>query len=244
MSARYVLGLGSNLGSRWSLLRAALARVAAIEGVALESVGRPRRTAALVLPGEPAGPAFLNGVACLRSELDPEALLDRLHAVELELGRVRERKWAARTLDLDLLTWDGPPIDTARLTLPHAGLAERSFARAGVADLGWGAPAHDDSAPFARAPRSVEGTIEAADDADALAWALTMGAPTGPFEPVSAPTAEAFVAEASRQGAGAAVLFELGERVRGAVAPSAGGPSPKRALARLEGGRCRLQIVD
>jgi len=244
MSARFVLGVGTNLGSRWSLLRAALARVAAIEGVTVESVGRPRRTEALVLPGEPPGPAFLNGVACLRAELEPEALLDRLHAIEAELGRVRERKWAARTLDLDLLTWDGDPIDTERLALPHAGLSERTFARAGVADLGWGAPFDDPSAPYAAAPRRVAGAIEADDDADALAWALTIAPPSGPFEPLAAASAERFVAEVSRRGAGAVVVFELGESVRGAVAPSAERTPPRRVLERLRGGRCRLRIVD
>lgn len=244
MSARFVLGLGSNLGSRWSLLRAALHRVGAIDGVTVEAVGRPRQTEALVLPGEPPGPAFLNGVATLRSTLTPEALLDRLHEVEAELGRVRERKWAARTLDLDLLTWDGPPIATERLALPHAGLSERRFAQAGVADLGWGGALDDPSAPFAGAPRRRdELEVEADSEADALAWALTVGTPTGPFEPLEAGSAADFALEASQRG-GAVVLFELGDRVRGAVAPVAGDPPPRRAIGRLESGRCRLRLVD
>lgn len=244
MSARFVLGLGSNLGSRWSLLRAALHRVAAIEGVAVEAVGRPRRTEALVLPGEPPGPAFLNGVARLRAELAPERLLDRLHAIEAELGRVRERKWAARTLDLDLLTWDGEPIETGRLTLPHAGLADRRFARAGIADLGWGALVDDPAAPFAHAPRREKGVVQADDDADALAWALTTRAPSGPFEPLQASSAGDFVDELNRRGAGAVVVFELGDCVRGAAAPVAGARPPRRAIERLAGGGCRLRLVD
>jgi 2-amino-4-hydroxy-6-hydroxymethyldihydropteridine diphosphokinase len=244
MSARFVLGLGTNLGSRWALLRAALCRVAAIEGVELVAVGRPRRTEALVPPGEPPGPAFLNGVAELRSALGPEALLDRLHAVEVELGRVRDRKWAARTLDLDLLAWDGHPIETDRLVLPHSGLEQRTFARAGVADLGWGPPVDDPAAPFEPAPRRPGGQIVAADDADALAWALWIGPPSGPFQPLDAASPEAFVSEASRRRAGAAVVFELGRRVRGATAPSPAPAPARRALDHLESGRCRLRIVD
>ncbi len=244
MSARFVLGIGTNLGSRWSLLRAALARVASIGGVVVEAVGRPRRTEALVLPGEPPGPAFLNGVACLRAELPPEALLDRLHAIEAELGRLRGRRWAARTLDLDLLTWDRERIDDERITLPHPGLRERAFARAGVADLGWGAPFDDASAPYAAAPRRAGDAIEADDDADALAWALTVAPPSGPFEPLEAASAERFVAEVSRRGAGAVVLFDLGGSVRGAIAPGAQGAPPRRVLESLQGGRCRLRVVD
>ncbi len=247
MSERFVLGLGSNLGSRWSLLRAALDRVGALEGVAVEAVGRPRRSDALVLPGEPPGPAFLNGVARLRSALEPEALLDRLHGIEAELGRVRERKWAARTMDLDLLTWSGPPRRTARLALPHAELEQRPFAVAGVADVGAGS-GDDPSAPFARAPRlSVAGdtrSVQADDPADALAWALTLTEPAGPFEPLEASSPEAFVAAVSERAAGAVVLFELGDDLRGATAPGRGDAPPRRALLGLDGGRCRVRLVE
>lgn len=241
MSARFVLGLGSNLGSRWALIRAALHRVAAFAEV--EAVGRPRRTEALVLPGEPPGPPFLNGVARLRTSLAPEALLDELHAIEAELGRVRERKWAARTLDLDLLTWDGDPRTTERLSLPHAGLADRPFAQAGIADVG-GGEVDDPGAPFAPAPRHEAGETLAENDADALAWALTVSAPAGDFERLEAPSAAAFVAEVSRRGAGAVVVFELGDRVRGATALGPGPTPPPRALERLRDGRCRLRLVE
>lgn len=250
MSETFVLGLGSNLGSRWALLRAALDRIGALEGVSVEAVGRPRRSEALVLPGEPPGPPFLNGVARLRSVLAPEVLLDRLHAVEAELGRVRERKWAARTMDLDLLTWSGPPRETERLSLPHAELERRSFALAGVADLGGlaGGVTDDPNAPFASAPRlRAAGPTRSASagcDADALAWALSLSEPAGAFEPLEAPSPEAFVRAASDREAAAVVVFELGDRVLGATAPGVAPSPPRRALMTLGAGRCDVRLVD
>jgi len=247
MSETFVLGLGSNLGSRWALLRAALDRIGALEGIRIEAVGRPRRSEALVLPGEPPGPPFLNGVARLRSQLEPEGLLDRLHVVEAELGRLRDRKWAARTMDLDLLTWSGAPRATERLSLPHAELEKRPFALAGVADLGDGGT-DDPKAPFASAPRlkavGATRSVSAEHDADALAWALSLGAPAGPFEPLEAPSPEAFVDGVNEREAAAVVVFELGHRVRGATSPGLAPSPPDRTLRTLGAGRCDVRLVE
>ena len=59
--------------------------------------------------------------------LDPQALLDRLLALEIEFGRVRAAPNAARTLDLDLLDYDSQLIDTTTLILPHPRLHLRRF---------------------------------------------------------------------------------------------------------------------
>jgi len=247
MSERFVLGLGSNLGSRWALLRAALARLAATEGVSVRAIGRPRRSTALVPPGAPPGPDFLNGVARLESTLGPEALLDRLHAVEAELGRVRERKWAARTIDLDLLSWSGAPLRTERLSIPHAELERRAFALAGLADLAGTGP-EDPNAPFASAPRVRAAgslrSVRADGDADALAWALTLEEAAGAFESLAAPSPAAFAEAVSERRAAAVVVFELGEEVLGAAAPGRAERSPPRRLEALGEGRCRVRVVD
>ncbi|MCB9598859.1 MAG: 2-amino-4-hydroxy-6-hydroxymethyldihydropteridine diphosphokinase [Sandaracinus sp.] len=63
-----------------------------------------------------------------------EALLDRLLRVERELGRVREERWGARTLDLDIL-WAERPFRSRRLVVPHPALELRSFALAPLLDV-------------------------------------------------------------------------------------------------------------
>jgi 2-amino-4-hydroxy-6-hydroxymethyldihydropteridine diphosphokinase len=70
---------------------------------------------------------FVNAVALIASDLEPETLLKRMLAVESRFGRVRGEPNAARTLDLDLLDYDGLIIESPVLTLPHPRMTERRF---------------------------------------------------------------------------------------------------------------------
>ncbi len=123
-----VIGAGSNLGSRFALLRGAARRLDAV-GVRVERIAHFVATPALVLPGAPPGPDFVNTAFRVRWPGPPEALLDRLLRVERELGRVRAQRWGARTLDLDVL-WAERPFTSPRLVVPHPALELRSFALA------------------------------------------------------------------------------------------------------------------
>ncbi len=74
----------------------------------------------------PNDPSFVNAIASVRTGLEPSALLKLLQAVEAQFGRKRGRPNAPRSLDLDIVDYDGrveegPPI------LPHPRLAERLF---------------------------------------------------------------------------------------------------------------------
>lgn len=78
-------------------------------------------------------PDYVNAVAVARTSLAPASLLARLHAVEADLGRTREVRWGARTLDLDLVQYGDPVAgtdvrsDVPELMLPHPRAHERSF---------------------------------------------------------------------------------------------------------------------
>ncbi|HEX5320209.1 MAG TPA: 2-amino-4-hydroxy-6-hydroxymethyldihydropteridine diphosphokinase [Stellaceae bacterium] len=87
-------------------------------------------------------PWFVNAVAIVDTEREPGFLLDRLLALEAEFGRVRGERNAARTLDLDLIDYDGLVVDTPRLVLPHPRMHERRFVLAPLCDLapGWRHP--------------------------------------------------------------------------------------------------------
>jgi 2-amino-4-hydroxy-6-hydroxymethyldihydropteridine diphosphokinase len=62
---------------------------------------------------DPSSPPYVNAAALLETALSPEALLARLHEVEARFGRVRSdaERWASRTLDLDLIDYDGAVRD-------------------------------------------------------------------------------------------------------------------------------------
>jgi 2-amino-4-hydroxy-6-hydroxymethyldihydropteridine diphosphokinase len=72
-------------------------------------------------------PWFVNAVALIASDLEPELLLKLMLDVEARFGRERRQRNAARTLDLDLLDYDGLIIETPSLTLPHPRLHQRRF---------------------------------------------------------------------------------------------------------------------
>jgi len=137
MKVTAYVGLGANLGDREDTLRRSLELLAARDGVAVAAVSALRET-------EPVGyldqPRFLNGVACLETELPPRELLATLLEVERELGRDRSGRgsaprWGPRTVDLDLLLYADLELDEEGLTVPHPRLHERRFVLEPLAEL-------------------------------------------------------------------------------------------------------------
>ena len=86
-------------------------------------------------PVGPVQPDYVNAVAHVQTSLDPHALLDCLQAIELEHHRVREQRWGARTLDLDIALFAQQVIQDERLTVPHLSMHERVFVLAPLAEL-------------------------------------------------------------------------------------------------------------
>lgn len=127
MTRAYV-GLGANLGDREAAIRAAARLIGAVR------LSRIRET-------EPWGyadqPRYLNAVAEIETELTPRELLDRLLAVERELGRRRGTgpRYGPRTIDLDLLLYGEETVDEPGLTVPHPRLHERRFVLEPLAEL-------------------------------------------------------------------------------------------------------------
>ena len=134
------IGLGSNLGDRAERLREAIDRLGALPGTRLLARSRFIETEPLPRPdgGDPGGP-YLNAAALLRTHLSARDLLTALLAIERQAGRVRGEpgavRWAARTLDLDLLVYGDYIIDEPGLTVPHPRLHERAFVLAPLAEI-------------------------------------------------------------------------------------------------------------
>ncbi|NEN04637.1 2-amino-4-hydroxy-6-hydroxymethyldihydropteridine diphosphokinase [Diaminobutyricibacter tongyongensis] len=123
-----VLALGSNLGDREATIRAAVADLDAAAGIRVEQLSPLVETPALKLTGvDHHAPAYLNAVVVIDTVLGPHDLLDVVNAVEQRHGRVREERWGDRTLDIDIIDYDGRELDDDRLTLPHPRAWERGF---------------------------------------------------------------------------------------------------------------------
>ncbi len=83
---------------------------------------------------DPSDPPFVNAVALVQTPLGPASLMEALHRIEAEFGRIRDTRNAPRTLDLDLLDYDGHVEDGPPL-LPHPRIAERAFVLVPLADI-------------------------------------------------------------------------------------------------------------
>ncbi|MFA5939888.1 MAG: 2-amino-4-hydroxy-6-hydroxymethyldihydropteridine diphosphokinase [Sinimarinibacterium sp.] len=124
------IGLGANLGDPPAQLRTALEQIAQLGE--LQAVSPFYRSAPM---GPADQPEYCNAVCRLATALSPLELMRQLLAIERRMGRIRGAKWGPRTIDLDLLHVDGERSDTADLTLPHPGIAERNFVLLPLADL-------------------------------------------------------------------------------------------------------------
>lgn len=118
------VGLGSNLQNPREQVREALQELGQLPRTRLDRHSSLYRSAPL---GPQDQPDYVNAVACLATELEPLPLLEALQAIEQAHGRVRERQWGARTLDLDILLYGDRVIDLPRLQVPHPQMHRRSF---------------------------------------------------------------------------------------------------------------------
>ncbi len=129
-----LIALGSNLSSPAgppAQTVAAAFPVLKTNGIVPVKVSRLYKSKAWPDPNDP---PFINAVAQVTTELSPAALLDRLHAVERAFGRVRSVRNAPRTLDLDILDYDGR-IEGGPPMLPHPRIDSRAFVLVPLAEI-------------------------------------------------------------------------------------------------------------
>jgi 2-amino-4-hydroxy-6-hydroxymethyldihydropteridine diphosphokinase len=123
---RAVIALGSNLGNRLETLQAAVDALEETPGVRVKGVSPVYETEPWgVEPGTQ--PSYFNAVVVLKTTLPPSSLLERAHAVEEAFRRVRDERWGPRTLDVDIIAYDGAVSDDPHLTLPHPRAHQRAF---------------------------------------------------------------------------------------------------------------------
>ncbi|HVF31858.1 MAG TPA: 2-amino-4-hydroxy-6-hydroxymethyldihydropteridine diphosphokinase [Acidimicrobiales bacterium] len=125
---RVFLGLGSNQGDRWKLLREAVASLPDVVAVSpvyeTDPVGGPAEQ----------GP-YLNCVVELDTARPPRQLLGICHRLETAAERVRHERWGPRTLDVDILLVDGVTVGDPDLQIPHPRMRERRFVLEPLRDL-------------------------------------------------------------------------------------------------------------
>ena len=138
-----LIGLGSNVPGRWGSPEQTIEQ-------ALEKLNEAPchvLKASSLIKTPPFGmvdqPDFINAVASISTELEPKELMQHLHDIELLADRRRSVRWGPRTLDLDLLDYDGIVLEgkgqtqghCKPLMLPHPGIPERLFVLEPIAEI-------------------------------------------------------------------------------------------------------------
>lgn len=125
------VALGSNLGDSLFILEAAIEILAETPGMNLLAKSNWYQTK----PIGPPQPDYLNGCILLQVKIIPDLLLEILLKIENKFGRIRNEKWGARTLDLDILLYGNQIINTPKLQIPHPRMCDRAFVLVPLAEI-------------------------------------------------------------------------------------------------------------
>ena len=129
---RASLGLGGNIGDPVRSMAEALQALDAREDCHVTAVSRLYRTPPW---GKTDQDWFFNACALVETTLAPEPLLDTCLAIERDMKRERKERWGPRTIDIDVLTYEGVAQSGGRLELPHPRMTGRGFVLMPLADV-------------------------------------------------------------------------------------------------------------
>jgi 2-amino-4-hydroxy-6-hydroxymethyldihydropteridine diphosphokinase len=137
--ARVILCLGSNIEPRLRNLDRAQEMLCALPSTHFAAASGTEETEPVDVPPEFAAQKFLNRILVVETALSPNELSERMHAIEGELGRVRgDVRNAPRTIDIDMIDYEGVVSADPALTLPHPRARGRAFVMEPLRRLGIG----------------------------------------------------------------------------------------------------------
>ena len=118
-----VLSLGSNVGDRLNYLN--------LSKTAIYNLIGPIQLSSNIYETEPWGvdnqDSYLNQVVTVQTNLSPYEMLDNIHQIEKDLGRIRQIHYGPRTIDIDILYYAERIIDNEKLKIPHPHIQKRRF---------------------------------------------------------------------------------------------------------------------
>lgn len=129
---RATLGLGGNIGDPAKAMAEALRELHARDDCRVLAVSRLYRTPPW---GKTDQDWFFNACALIETTLAPEALLDTCLGIERDMKRERKERWGPRTIDIDVLTFEGVEQEGGRLELPHPRMTSRGFVLMPLVDV-------------------------------------------------------------------------------------------------------------
>ncbi|WP_455134931.1 2-amino-4-hydroxy-6-hydroxymethyldihydropteridine diphosphokinase [Schaalia cardiffensis] len=169
--AHVVLALGGNIGDAPTRLAAAVEALVDSPEVDVLDVSPLLRTCPVLAEGQEPQADYWNAVVLMETRLDPYEVLELARELEAEAGRVRSEHWGPRTLDVDVIDYEGCTLADGDLILPHPRAATRAFVLAPWLMVDEDAHLGDDSvAELLRCAPDTDGIIDAVDE-----WLLEPG---------------------------------------------------------------------
>ena len=142
LGSMILIGLGSNMTGPWGAPRDCVCRAVEVLGQHPFELVSASSLIETTPYGVPDQPTYINAVAQIETHLLPLDLLQALREVERSAGRKRHVRWGARTLDLDILDYNGMVLKQgiekttdADLVLPHPAISDREFVLAPIAEI-------------------------------------------------------------------------------------------------------------
>ncbi|MCE3278154.1 MAG: folK [Bacteroidetes bacterium] len=131
MNFAYLI-LGGNIGNRLKNLELSQKLINEIVGPVIS-----RSSVFITAPwGNTDQPDFYNQAIQINTLLSPTALLEKLLQIEAANGRIRdEKKWAERTIDIDILFYNNEVVNEPHLKIPHPHIQDRRFVLAPLAQI-------------------------------------------------------------------------------------------------------------
>jgi len=126
------IGLGSNLADPIAQIESATTALDELDEITVIAKSSLYSSPPM---GPQDQPDYINAVVEIDTTLFAHDLLDKLQQIEQQQGRVRQRHWGERTIDLDLLVYGNNILDDERLNVPHPGISERSFVLYPLAEI-------------------------------------------------------------------------------------------------------------
>lgn len=130
MKRVYIL-MGGNMGDTQAYLQEAYTRIESLLGKVVQASSL-YRTAAWGITDQA---DFLNQVLAVDTQVPAAACMETLLWIEEKMGRKRLQKMGPRTIDLDILLYNGEMHDTALICIPHPALPNRRFALIPLAEI-------------------------------------------------------------------------------------------------------------
>ncbi len=126
------IGLGSNLNDPKQQIKTAVMALHATKDVEVVNLSSLYQSPPV---DDSKQPDYINAIAQVNTHLTPLELLYVCQTIETQQHRVREKKWGARTIDLDIITYGVQVVASKQLVIPHPEMMNRAFVLIPLAEL-------------------------------------------------------------------------------------------------------------